>query len=145
MQDSKKTKTQLIEELEKLRTRLAVLEKENGAESLAETSGSSRPLRRKLQAEIKFIGDFGLLEASGVNLSEGGICFEMEGEIPFELEFEIDGQVFEERANLVWMGQGEKSRRQLGFKFVPAEESETSGLLWLHKELNKLDKLNGDP
>ncbi len=87
MQDSKKTKTQLIEELEKLRTRLAVLEKENGAESLAETSGSSRQLRRKLQAEIKFIGDFGLLEASGVNLSEGGICFEMEGEIPFELEF----------------------------------------------------------
>ena len=145
MQDSKKTKTQLIEELENLRTRLAALEKENEAEVLAEKSGSARPLRRKLRAEIKFIGDFILMEARAINLSEGGICFEMEGDIPFEMEFEIDGQMYEERANLVWMGQGDKSRKQLGFKFVPSETGETSGLLWLHKELEKLDKLNGEP
>ena len=68
----------------------------------------------------------------------------MEGDIPFEMEFEIDGQMYEERANLVWMGQGNKSRKQLGFKFVPCETGEISGLIWLHKELEKLDKLNGE-
>ena len=95
------TKIQLIEELENLRTHLAELDKEDEAEIVADPSRSGRPLRRELQAEIKFIGDFGLMKASGINLSEGGIYFEVEGDIPFEMEFEIDGQKHEQRAHLI--------------------------------------------
>ena len=42
MQDSKKTKIQLIEELENLRTRLAELDKENEAEIVAKPSSARR-------------------------------------------------------------------------------------------------------
>ena len=140
-QDSKKTKIQLIEELENLRTRLAELDKENEAEIVAKPSSAGCQLRRKLRAEIKFIGDFGLMKASGINLSEGGICFEVEGDIPFEMEFEIDGQKHEQRAHLIWVSQVAKGRSQLGFKFVLPESDETSALLWLYKELDLLDEL----
>ena len=98
-----------------------------------------------LRAEIKFIGDFGLIQAQGINLSEGGICFEVEGKIPFEMEFEIDGETHEHRANLIWLSQVGKDRSQLGFSFVPPASSETSGLLWLYKELRELNELNDEP
>ncbi len=131
MEDQRKTKAQLIAELQELRSRL-----NDGDPSEADSWGS-RSQRKQFNAEIKFIGDFGMIQAEGVNLSEGGICFEVDGKIPFEMEFEINGELHEHRANLVWMSQVEKARCKLGFEFIPPATTETSGLLWLYKELKE--------
>ena len=124
MGDDKKTKEELIAELQELRSRL------NDADS-----SGTRSQRKQLNAEIKFIGDFGMIQAEGVNFSETGICFEVQGKIPFEIEFEIDGELHERRANLVWMSRLEQARCKLGFEFIHPATTETSGLLWLYKEL----------
>ena len=59
MQDSKKTKDQLIEELAELRTRL------DGLTSTApdeKTDSQHRSDRKEIITSIQFIGDFGLVE-----------------------------------------------------------------------------------
>ena len=139
MGDEKKTKAQLITELEELRSRL----NQESVSADGETD-DERNMRKELRAEIKFIGDFGLIQAQGINLSEGGICFEVEGKIPFEMEFELEGETHEHRANLVWMSQVEQGRCQLGFAFVPPATTETSGLLWLYKELKDWNDPGGE-
>lgn len=129
MGDEEKTKEELIAELRELRSRL------NDDDPSDADSGGTRSQRKQLNAEIRFIGDFGMIQAEGVNLSETGICFEVHGKIPFEMEFEIDGELHEHRANLVWMSKVEQARCKLGFEFIAPATIETSGLLWLYKEL----------
>ena len=128
MQDSQKTKAQLIEELAELRDRLAALTDENAADA----GDATRPERSQLQTSIQFIGDFGLVEAKGLDLSEGGIGFELEQDIPFDMEFEIDGELHQHRARTVWMQRLPDGRSRFGFQFITAPPS---SLLWLYKEL----------
>lgn len=132
-EDTEKTKEQLIAELQELRVRIVDFEKSAGE---AEKSISSRSQRSELQTEIQFIGDFGLLCAQGVDLSEGGIGFEIDEEIPFEMEFELDGKVHQYRAQLVWMKRLENGRSRFGFEFLPTEPS---NLLWLYREIKQDD------
>ena len=144
MQDHRKTKAQLVEELQALRARIGGLA-EPDTDAGEQTSGVPEPDefrsdRRDIEAEIKFIGDFGLTQASAVNLSPGGMCFEVAEEIPFEMEFELEGEVHQHRAHLVWMKPTESGGSQLGFRFVPPASTETSGILWLYKELRELNE-----
>lgn len=131
MQDSQKTKAQLIEELAECRDRLAALTDESAADAAA-AADATRPERSQLQTSIQFIGDFGLVEAKGLDLSEGGIGFEIEQDIPFDMEFEIDGELHQHRARMVWMQRLADGRSRFGFQFITAPPS---SLLWLYKEL----------
>ena len=131
MQDSQKTKAQLIEELAECRDRLAALTDESAADAAA-AADATRPERSQLQTSIRFIGDFGLVEAKGLDLSEGGIGFEIEQDIPFDMEFEIDGELHGHRARMVWMQRLADGRSRFGFQFITAPPS---SLLWLYKEL----------
>ena len=131
MQDSQKTKAQFIKELAELRDRLAALTDENAADT-ADAGDATRPERSQLQTSIQFIGDFGLVEAKGLDLSEGGIGFEIEQDIPFDMEFEIDGELHQHRARMVWMQRLADGRSRFGFQFITAPPS---SLLWLYKEL----------
>ena len=131
MQDSQKTKAQLIEELAECRDRLAALTDESAADTAA-AADATRPERSQLQTSIQFIGDFGLVEAKGLDLSEGGIGFEIEQDIPFDMEFEIDGELHQHRARMVWMQRLADGRSRFGFQFITAPPS---SLLWLYKEL----------
>jgi len=131
MQDSQKTKAQLIEELAECRDRLAALTDESAADAAA-AADATRPERSQLQTSIQFIGDFGLVEAKGLDLSEGGIGFELEQDIPFDMEFEIDGELHQHRARMVWMQRLADGRSRFGFQFITAPPS---SLLWLYKEL----------
>ena len=131
MQDSQKTKAQLIEELAECRDRLAALTDESAADAAA-AADATRPERSQLQTSIRFIGDFGLVEAKGLDLSEGGIGFEIEQDIPFDMEFEIDGELHQHRARMVWMQRLADGRSRFGFQFITAPPS---SLLWLYKEL----------
>jgi hypothetical protein len=129
-EDSSKDREQLIVEIQKLRARLAIFEKE--AKKGDETP--SRLQRNELQTEIQFIGDFGLLRARGVDLSEGGICFEVDEDIPFDMEFELDDATHQHRARLVWMKSLPNGRSRFGFEFTNAPPSD---LLWLYRELDE--------
>jgi hypothetical protein len=138
MQDSKKTKAQLISELNDVRGRLAALETKVvslGEEVDQGDDGvSRRDKREELNTSIQFIGDFDLIEAKGVDLSTGGICFDADSDIPFEMEFHSDGSTQKYRAHLVWMKPLGNGRSRLGFRFVPEESSR---LLWIYKELKE--------
>ena len=140
MQDSKKTKAQLIEELVELRARLAESanpEADKAATEDADGDSQQRSTRNEIETSIQFIGDFGLVEAKGLDLSDGGIGFELEEDIPFDMEFEVDGELHQHRARMVWMQRLDNGRNRFGFQFITAP---TSSLLWLYKELGSDSK-----
>ena len=124
MQDSKKTKAQLVEELAELRARLAALSSSDAAPATDEGEDSRpRLTRSEIQTSIQFIGDFGLVEAKGLDLSDSGIGFELEEDIPFDMEFEIDGELHQHRARMVWMQRLDDGRSRFGFQSMNASPS----------------------
>ena len=87
----------------------------------------------KIETTIQFIGDFGLVKAKGLDISNGGIGFELEEDIPFDMEFEVDGDLHQHRAYTVWMQRLKNGCSRFGFQF---KTGPTSSLLWLYKELD---------
>ncbi len=77
-----------------------------------------RPERIPLDTEIEFIADFDLLKAEGINISEGGIAFEIKGGLPFEMRFKFEGQDQTYQAELVWMKRLPHGGYRMGLKFV---------------------------
>ena len=123
MKDEDKTKQALIAELTEnrqkqgqLRARVALLEAR-----LSEQVRPSHPRqpRREIDADIEFIADFDVVRAEGIDLSVGGICFEVGRDLPFEMQFELDGERYEKRAHLVWVRRTGDGRYRLGFQFAP--------------------------
>ena len=78
-----------------------------------------RPRRDELHTNVEFIADFDLIQAQGIDLSEGGVSFGTSEGLPFEMRFELDGQVHQQRARLIWMKQQEDGTFQYGLKFIP--------------------------
>jgi len=114
----------LIEEVAALRREISLLR--SGIERLkAEQSGIPTPLkprspRKRVQGDIEFIADFDVIEASAIDLSEGGICFEIEDEeMPYEMRFTVDGRERKKRAQLVWVERRDEGGYRLGLEFVP--------------------------
>ena len=130
MQDSKKTKDQLIEKPAELRNRLDSL---TGTAPDEQADSQHRSDRKEIKTSIQFIGDFGLVEARGLDISDSDIDFEIEEGIPFDMEFEIDEQLHQHRARMVWMQRLNNGRSRFGFQFTNAP---TSSLLWLYNELD---------
>jgi hypothetical protein len=127
MMDDEKSKGTLVAELtaarqevERLRDKTALLE--------ARLSEKARPPhprqpRKEIDADIEFIADFDVVHAEGIDLSEGGICFEVNRDLPFEMQFELEGERHEKRANLVWVRRRNDGRIRLGFRFAPPKPS----------------------
>ena len=84
-------------------------------------NGSDRQEREALQTDIEFIGDFDIVVASGVDLSDGGICFELAEGLPFEMRFSLDGTAHQKRAQLIWVKRLEGGQYRFGFTFLPSE------------------------
>ncbi|MEE4357481.1 MAG: PilZ domain-containing protein [Desulfococcaceae bacterium] len=129
MKDALKSKARLIDELTQLRKRIAQLESklknpESGNEDPAEKNPSRRENRRDLRANIEFITDFDIVEARGINISEGGISFELYEELPFELRFDLEGRLHHYRANLVWVKRIPEGGFRFGLMFVKNPSSE---------------------
>ena len=74
-----------------------------------------------METKIEFIGDFDVLVAKGINISDGGICFETRECFPFEMKFEWDGELHRRRGKLVWIERLDEGGYRLGFEFVPSE------------------------
>ncbi|MEZ4527197.1 MAG: PilZ domain-containing protein [Desulfobacterales bacterium] len=122
MKDELKTKSQLMEELEQMRRRVEELEAQI-AEMEREKAESRRQLiqrqeRKGLRANIEFITDFDIVDARGIDISEGGISFELYEELPFELRFELENRLHHYRANLVWVKRIPEGGFRFGLMFV---------------------------
>ena len=127
MKDDHKTKEELIDELELHRQRLAELERKiDKLEALEEKStvtSTARHPRVKLNAPIEFIGHFDTVQAKGINFSEGGICFELNEALPFDLCFVHEGATQKRCAHLIWMKRFPDGGYRFGLQFVQAEEN----------------------
>lgn len=123
MKDERKTKSQLIQELIEMRQKVKELEKktkdlETGAKDDLEIIINNRPKRKELRTNIEFIADFDIVEAKGVNISEGGISFELYEDLPFEMRFDYNGAPQFHRANLVWITKLPFGGFRFGMMFV---------------------------
>ena len=126
MKDDQKTKHELIEELEAMRQQVEKLESELSMLK-SENDNTKKPVSRAprfpLHATIEFIGDFDIISAKGVNISESGICFESKEDLPFEMQFETKGELQRYRAHLVWARRLDDGGYRFGLKFTDIEES----------------------
>ena len=118
MSASKKTKHELEAELKKLQLRVEKLKK-----SIADAETKSGELhaqhpRKKLSSDLEFIGDFDLIKAKVVNVSDSGICFKTKVNLPFEMRYQHNGQTVSRRAYLIWLKHEKKSGYSFGLKFV---------------------------
>ncbi|MFP4348946.1 MAG: PilZ domain-containing protein [Thermodesulfobacteriota bacterium] len=122
MKDTYKTKAQLITELDRARRQIGELRSELDALKSKKKTGSdrleSRPPRQEIRTHVEFIADFDVIEARGINISEGGICFELDEDLPFEMRFELDGKLHQHRANLVWVKRSSGGGYLFGLMFV---------------------------
>lgn len=123
----KKTRAELEEELRAAYEKIEELELAVSQLKLRledETKGFLfRPPRRNLHANIEFIADFDIIEANGINISTGGLCFEVREELPFEMQFELKKKLYRYRGHLVWMKRLPTGGYRFGFMFVPHERS----------------------
>ena len=133
MDDEVKSKAQLVDEVNSLRSRVEELERKvrefEDYTTAPEDIQPQRSERRDLPTNIHVMGDFNLIQGRGINVSETGICFEINYDIPFEMEYELDGDRRQQRANLVWMRQLMDGRNQFGFNFVESDHSPLFELL----------------
>lgn len=137
MDDDEKTREQLINEVKALRRMVA----DQGVEGEAQKEkaagpGTSRTQRNAIRTPITFIGNFSLVQAQGIDLSEGGVCFEVAEDLPFEMEFEIDGEVHQHKGSLVWMKKLENRLSRWGFKFMPGDDLT---LLNIYKKMGEVE------
>jgi hypothetical protein len=123
MKDYWKTKDELIEEIETMHRHSAELEKKiTQLESHTDKKPVNRQPRKEIDAAVEFIADFDIIEARGVNISEGGICFELKEDLPFEMQFRHNGKMHRHRAHLIWVKRLPEGGYRFGLKFVPPEE-----------------------
>jgi len=124
-----KTESQLTEELGAMRMRVAELEAaiaELKKHKPNHTGGFVvRSPRVEIRTDIEFIADFDIVEARGVNISETGICFELSENLPFEIQFRIDGKLHRHRAYLVWAKRISEGGYRFGLEFVHPEPEPT--------------------
>ncbi|MDR2733050.1 MAG: PilZ domain-containing protein [Spirochaetota bacterium] len=85
-----------------------------------------RPPRHILQSEVELAGDFDVLEAEGVDISDTGLCFDLRKPLIFDVRFMYKEELHEKRCSLVWMKQVESGSSRLGFQFLePISQSKT--------------------
>lgn len=114
-------KQELIGELQELRAQVQNLEK---LMSVMAKGGGIQPraTRRPLDSEIEMIGDFDIIEAEGVDISESGICFDLKKPLYFFMRFPYNGAIIERYARLIWVKQNNKGYSRLGFQFEQPQQ-----------------------
>jgi len=114
--------TGLRSKVRALEERLSLVEEERGD---IDESVKIRAARKPMQASIEFIGDFDLLEAEGIDISETGICFELPKPLPFDMQFMQNGKLISRRARLIWVKQLDGERSRLGLRFVKPDDPDS--------------------
>jgi hypothetical protein len=106
----------LMAELQELRVQVKHLESLIRVMARNEVLKTRAP-RHPLTSEIELIGDFDIIEASGVDISESGICFDLKKPLYFDMRFPYKGDTIEKYARLIWVKQTNEGLARLGFQF----------------------------
>lgn len=123
MAEREKSPEELSAEVAGLQERLAELEERLALArkpAVAEPPVQRLP-RASMDAKIEFIGDFDVALASGVDISDSGVAFEVDYDLPFEMRFVVDGQPRTRRARCVWMRRKPEGGCQFGLEFIEPE------------------------
>ena len=122
MDDLRKTRDRLLDEMEHLRRELANLEVEmfDGTLDLgAIINPSQRSEERSFSgAHVEIHPAFETLTAQGVNSSTGGACFESSTPLRFRVRIPEAGTEIIREAELVWLNHESDGMSRIGFKFV---------------------------
>ncbi|MFT5285435.1 MAG: hypothetical protein ACI8TQ_001600 [Planctomycetota bacterium] len=140
MQELPQLKDDLILEIDFLRERLAKLEKDlvrydaNNGKAWAEVN--PREERKPFVGTFSFTGDFDEVEARGVDLSPGGVCFEIGGDLPFSLQMRQGAKIIERSGSLAWARRMAEGKCRFGFEFtdLAPEEGDDEILLDDHED-----------
>ena len=123
MTDQEKSSAELRAEVAGLRQRVVELEEKlaRALKPAAVQPAVQRLPRMPLDSKIEFIGDFDVALATGVDISESGVAFEVDHDLPFEMRFVEDGQPRMRRARCVWMRRKPEGGCQFGLEFIEPE------------------------
>jgi len=131
MQDIPQLKDDLILEIDYLRSRLQKLEDDLIQFDEQASSGwdelNPRQERKPFEGTFTFAGNFEEVEARGVDLSEGGVCFEIGGDLPFALQVRYGARIVERIGSLAWAQRLGNGKCRFGFEFLdkaPDEEDD---------------------
>ncbi|MEW6595381.1 MAG: PilZ domain-containing protein [Thermodesulfobacteriota bacterium] len=119
MNHSQKSREELEAEILALRRQVAELEARFAGTASRPGCPLERPPRLPLDADVEFMGDFDVLRARGVNISDEGICFEVQEDLPFEMRFDLHGSRQRRRAHCLWVQRLPSGVCHIGLRFVP--------------------------
>jgi len=120
--DESQFQEKLVSELQGIRESLRDLEKFLIQKRKTEDEGlKTRAPRQPLKSEVELVGDFDILEAEGVDISDSGICFDLKNSLYFDMRFLYGEVLVEKRARLVWVRQMEDGYARLGFNFEDSD------------------------
>ena len=122
MSDMRKTKSELIADLNNLRKKIAQLESTHARRTEKKTAPvktvDPRGNRVPLKATIECIGAFDLIKATAVNVSGTGISFKTAADLPFEMRYKYGGKTVSRTAHLVWVKHTETGGYYFGLQFI---------------------------
>ncbi len=115
------TNDHLHNELKRIRETAASLQREI-AVMLAKVAPERDQLRKRPRAsfdtEIAAALASDMIDANGVDISEGGFGCSSSVPLRFTFRFEHDGVLREEDCDLIWARPSDKGETQMGFRFV---------------------------
>ena len=113
----KMTRDELISEVVALRRRAASSPREaGGREEAAERRAAAQ--REACDYEIEFIGDFEVLQAKAVDISQSGIGFTINQPLVFEMRLKKPSGPEQYRADLMWVRGDGRGGSRLGLQFT---------------------------
>ncbi len=115
------TTQHLLEEMERLRERVAELQ-----ERLDGDPGETqrRAIRRPFAVQLRFIMDFDIATGQALDLSDTGMAINVEEPMPFALRYEDQGELVTKYANLVYAASEPGGGHRLGFEFAEPDPTQ---------------------
>jgi hypothetical protein len=81
-----------------------------------------RPQRKEVQTKVEFFVDGDIETAKSADISESGMRFITEKPIKFRMRLNLDGEIKEYLALLVWARKDPEGSTSYGFQFIPDDD-----------------------
>jgi hypothetical protein len=125
MQEFPQAKEDVLLEMDYLRKRLRGLEEDLERLDADADEGwellNPREERAPYDGVISFTGEVENVLAHGVDLSEGGVCFEVQQDLDFTLRMMLGDDDTRRKAKLAWAQRMGDGRTRFGFEFTDEE------------------------
>lgn len=109
-------KTEKIQNLE---------EKLDKSEQVSEKSPKNfgkRSPREDLTSNLEMVVNFDILHGSGEDYSKNGMGFVIQNDLEFEIRFDVDGELQDKTARLIWVKHIQEGGYKFGVEFIESQE-----------------------